>query len=88
MASKMTSNTLPTSSEISSQVGGNPAKLIKHRFSDETIADLLEIQLWNWPMSRWKAERATFDLPADDFVRIHRPEASISGWWLLRLSSR
>lgn len=29
-------------------VGGVPAKLIRKRFSDETIAKLLEIQWWNW----------------------------------------
>ncbi len=29
-------------------VGGVPAKLIKKRFSEETIASLLEIQWWNW----------------------------------------
>lgn len=29
-------------------VGGNPAKLIRYRFSEEQIAALLEIQWWNW----------------------------------------
>lgn len=29
-------------------VGGNPAKLIKYRFSDEIIDKLLTIQWWNW----------------------------------------
>lgn len=29
-------------------VGGNPAKAIKQRFSDEKIELLLEIQWWNW----------------------------------------
>ena len=28
-------------------VGGNPAKIIKQRFSDEKIADLLELKWWN-----------------------------------------
>ena len=28
--------------------GGNPAKLIKKRFSDEDIAKLLEIKWWDW----------------------------------------
>ena len=31
-----------------SMVGGNPAKLIKYRFSPEVIAKLLKIQWWNW----------------------------------------
>ncbi len=35
-------------------VGGNPAKVIKKRFSDEQIALLLEIQWWDWPMDRLK----------------------------------
>ena len=29
-------------------IGGNPAKLIKYRFSTEQINDLLLIQWWNW----------------------------------------
>lgn len=29
-------------------VGGNPAKLIKKRFSDEIIKILLKLQWWNW----------------------------------------
>lgn len=31
-----------------SLVGGNPAKLIKHRFTPEQIEKLLQIQWWNW----------------------------------------
>ena len=30
-------------------VGGNPAKIIKYRFTEEQIADLIKIQWWNWP---------------------------------------
>jgi hypothetical protein len=29
-------------------VGGNPAREIKKRFSDEEIARLLEMRWWNW----------------------------------------
>jgi hypothetical protein len=29
-------------------VGGNPAKIIKYRFNEEQIKDLLEIAWWNW----------------------------------------
>jgi acetyltransferase-like isoleucine patch superfamily enzyme len=32
-------------------VGGNPAQVIKRRFSDEQIASLLAIAWWNWPLS-------------------------------------
>lgn len=29
--------------------GGNPAKLIRYRFSPEVIARLLAVRWWNWP---------------------------------------
>ena len=33
-------------------VGGNPAKLIRKRFSDDEISKLLHIAWWNWPISK------------------------------------
>ena len=33
-------------------VSGNPAKLIKKRFDDETIEKLLSIKWWNWPVEK------------------------------------
>lgn len=33
-------------------VGGNPAKVIRHRFSDETISKLLEIKWWDWDIRK------------------------------------
>ena len=33
-------------------VGGNPAKEIKKRFSEEEITNLLEIQWWDWPIEK------------------------------------
>lgn len=33
-------------------VGGNPAKLIRQRFDDETTDQLLSIQWWNWPIDK------------------------------------
>lgn len=33
-------------------VGGNPARIIRMRFSDETIARLLDLAWWNWPVER------------------------------------
>ncbi|EAZ93123.1 CatB-related O-acetyltransferase [Crocosphaera chwakensis] len=33
-------------------VGGNPAKLIRQRFSDEVTNLLLQLQWWNWPIER------------------------------------
>lgn len=31
-------------------VGGNPAKLIRKRFSEEKIEELLEMKWWDWPV--------------------------------------
>ena len=33
-------------------VGGNPAKEIKKRFSEEKIKDLLDLQWWNWDIEK------------------------------------
>jgi virginiamycin A acetyltransferase len=33
-------------------VGGNPAKLIKKRFYDDEIKDLLEIKWWDWEIEK------------------------------------
>lgn len=33
-------------------VAGNPAKVIRQRFDDKTIAALLEIKWWDWPIER------------------------------------
>lgn len=35
-------------------VAGNPAKLIKKRFSDEDIQKLLEVKWWDWPEEKIK----------------------------------
>lgn len=35
-----------------SVVGGNPAKVIKQRFSDQVIRELLVIKWWNWPVDK------------------------------------
>jgi len=33
-------------------VGGNPARLIRKRFSEEKIAGLLETRWWDWPVEK------------------------------------
>jgi virginiamycin A acetyltransferase len=33
-------------------VGGNPARAIRQRFPDETIAKLLELRWWDWDIER------------------------------------
>lgn len=37
-------------------VGGNPARPIRQRFDDATIARLLEVAWWNWPVERITAQ--------------------------------
>jgi virginiamycin A acetyltransferase len=33
-------------------VGGNPARVIRHRFDEATIARLLALQWWNWDIAK------------------------------------
>jgi virginiamycin A acetyltransferase len=35
-----------------SVVGGNPATVLKQRFPDEVITDLLDIAWWDWPIEK------------------------------------
>ncbi len=37
-------------------VGGNPAKEIRKRFSEEKIQKLLELSWWNWPLEKITAQ--------------------------------
>ncbi|HHB79733.1 MAG TPA: CatB-related O-acetyltransferase [Saprospiraceae bacterium] len=47
-----TNSTVVKDVEPYSIVGGNPAKEIKKRFSEETINKLLKIQWWNWEIEK------------------------------------
>ncbi len=38
--------------------GGNPAKLLKKRFDDATVAILQEIRWWDWPIEKINANLA------------------------------
>lgn len=42
-------------------VGGVPAKIIRKRFTEQQISELLEIQWWNWPESRIREQAIRFD---------------------------
>ncbi len=42
-------------------VGGNPAKVIRMRFSDEIISALLDIAWWDWPVEKIEANLAFFE---------------------------
>ncbi|MFZ6755472.1 type B chloramphenicol O-acetyltransferase [Undibacterium sp. Dicai25W] len=51
-------------------VGGNPAKIIKKRFSEEEISMLLEIEWWDWPLE--KIEGAMSFLCSSDIAGLYR----------------
>lgn len=42
-------------------VGGNPARAIRQRFSDEVVAELLDIAWWDWPIDRIEASLAAIE---------------------------
>lgn len=47
---------------------GNPAKVIKYRFSDEQIKALLRIRWWDWPVKEIKAFEQYFYEGIDTFI--------------------
>lgn len=49
-------------------VGGNPAKHIKYRFSEEIIKKLLEIKWWDWDEQKLKQNRRLF-YDTENFVK-------------------
>lgn len=42
-------------------VGGNPAQPIRQRFSDEVVAELLDIAWWDWPIDKIEANLAAIE---------------------------
>ncbi len=44
-------------------VAGNPARLIRYRFSPETIESLLKIKWWDWPHEKVMASMDILDSP-------------------------
>ncbi len=52
-------------------VGGIPAKVIKYRFNEEQIEELLKIKWWNWS-DKQIAERFDDFLDIDDFIKKYR----------------
>lgn len=57
-----------------SVVGGNPARVLRYRFDDETVAELLEIAWWDW-----EAESITRHLDAivgGDITALRKAAAS------------
>jgi virginiamycin A acetyltransferase len=43
-------------------VGGSPAKVIKYRFDEETIAYLTKLEWWNWSIEKIKKNKDFFNL--------------------------
>ncbi len=61
--------------ESYSLIGGNPAKLIKYRFTPEQINDLLKIQWWNWDDEKInKFSPLLCNTNIDEFIRIAKNE--------------
>lgn len=56
-------------------VGGNPARVIKYRFSRETIEKLLKISWWNWTSDEISARRSDFLLSPEQFAEKYYGEA-------------
>ncbi|WP_049962801.1 CatB-related O-acetyltransferase [Ruminococcus sp. HUN007] len=56
-------------------VGGNPAKIIKKRFDDETIKALEIIRWWNWDSNQLIKNREYLDGDVREFIKRFYPEA-------------
>jgi acetyltransferase-like isoleucine patch superfamily enzyme len=53
-------------------VGGNPARLIRYRFSHEQISKLLEIQWWNWSVEKINQNMSLLcNENIDEFIKKH-----------------
>jgi chloramphenicol O-acetyltransferase type B len=60
-------------------VGGNPAREIRKRFSDEQIAALLSIEWWSWPMEKiLECVSQLSDPDIDGFIARHRLEQQVA----------
>ena len=55
-------------------VGGNPAKVIKYRFSEKIIESLLKIKWWNWDIDKIYDNFKYFN-DIEKFVELHDKEA-------------
>lgn len=50
-------------------VGGNPAKILRSRFQEPTIAYLESLEWWNWSTEKLKAEKELFSLKEEDLLK-------------------
>jgi len=52
-------------------VSGNPARLVKKRFDDDTILKLSQIQWWNWPIDKIRKHvHLICSQNIDEFIKI------------------
>jgi acetyltransferase-like isoleucine patch superfamily enzyme len=59
-------------------VGGNPARVIRYRFSEEQIAALLEIRWWDWPEEKVRAAVPWLESEdVDAFIVYARGESAV-----------
>ncbi|MGJ1368668.1 CatB-related O-acetyltransferase [Sphingobacterium spiritivorum] len=58
-------------------VGGNPAKLIGYRFPEESIAKLLEMQLYSWPEEKFETLKSY--ICANDIDQLVKAEKEYKG---------
>lgn len=54
-------------------VGGNPARVIRQRFSDEVVAHLLRIQWWHWPVERITANLSRITSIDEKWLAVQEP---------------
>jgi virginiamycin A acetyltransferase len=47
---------------------GNPSRVVKYRFDDNTIQSLLKIAWWNWPKHEIEKRREDFIMDVKDFI--------------------
>lgn len=59
-------------------VGGNPARVLKYRFDEQTIQKLQEIQWWNWDSEKLTAARELLVGDVQEFInRYYEPETAL-----------
>lgn len=56
-----------------SVVVGNPARVVKYRFSEEIINKLQEMKWWNWPQDKINEAMPFFQNPIDFINKFHTP---------------
>jgi acetyltransferase-like isoleucine patch superfamily enzyme len=59
-------------------VAGNPARVLRYRFSQPIVERLLRIAWWHWPMAKIYANLPWFSRPVADFVAHFDPQGGQS----------